>query len=824
MKRVHVYFDPADAPQTLFDRAIEVLLCGLLLFCPATFGGVHAWAEEVVIAIAVAITLLLAIKLMLRPDARFVTTWTYLPIALFLGLVAFQLLPLPTSAMRVLSAATARTKTDLLSDLPNAASVLAKMSLTFNADATLRQLRLLLAVVFVFVAVVNVYQRIEQIRRLLVTIALIGSATAILAIAQSVTHASRIYWLIPTTSGVASSGTFENHSHFCQFMNLSIGAMLALLLLQWYTFFRNGELGELDWRQKLLSPEFRTLWLLIAALVLAATSILLSLSRGGVISMIVAALVTVPLIATKAHVKGAGWTFVLLVLAISGVLFYFGSEAVFARLGSITYARSQGSRLEMLRDLTHAWRQYPIFGTGLGSYRYVYPFFDTSGISAVAAHAENEYAQTMTETGAIGLAVAMWFLAIVAASFTRAIRGRRSASGAIAIGLGYGLIAILLHSTSDFGQHIPANAMLTAISCALIVSVARLRDRELGLESAPPEFRGSRPPRIGAGLIVAGVGAVMIFAADRARVGESAYRAARADEQQFRQRGWLGSIDEYRDLITAARRATTVQPRNVDYRYWQDVYIRFYATSPLRAPYMIGDATRLVDDLNAARQLAPSFGPLFSELGYVERFILNRPEGAVHIRKGFELEPSDPRACLDVAQLEAVDGNWPDAVKHFRRCIQLAPGMDTEILPFVAIEMNRPADALAIADGNAVPLRRLQELLKDRPADTAIAADARARETALNRAAAEQKDCDAFTLVLSARSYASEGDYSKAIEQFHLAIAQDYRQPGWHFELAQSLARANKPADAIRELRICLNQQPNLGEAEALLKELTKPR
>ena len=111
-----------------------------------------------------------------------------------------------------------------------------------------------------------------------------------------------------------------------------LSAMLALLLLQWHTYFRNGELGNLDWRQKLLSPEIRTLWLLIAAIAVGATSILLSLSRGGVIAMIAASLVTVPLVATKAHVKGAGWAFVLLMLAAFGIVSYLGSDAVFARI------------------------------------------------------------------------------------------------------------------------------------------------------------------------------------------------------------------------------------------------------------------------------------------------------------------------------------------------------------------------------------------------------------------------------------------------------------------------------------------------------------
>jgi tetratricopeptide (TPR) repeat protein len=461
---------------------------------------------------------------------------------------------------------------------------------------------------------------------------------------------------------------------------------------------------------------------------------------------------------------------------------------------------------------------------------------DTSSIAAVAAHAENEYAQVLTEAGGIGLAMAIWFLMVIATCFGRAIKGRRSAGGAIAIGLSYGLLAILVHSISDFGQHIPANAILTAITCALMVSVARLRRRELGLERAPAEFRGSRMLRTIAAIVVAAIGGAMILGADRARAGEAAYRAARATEDDFRKHDWNRRADDYRELIAQARRAANAQPRNVEYRYWLCVYIRNYISGPLRAATDVRDisaetrariavfAQTLVKELNAARVLAPTFGPVYSELGYIERFILNLPDGAAHIRKGFELAPSDPGACFDAAQLAARDGDWTEAIRLFRKCMELAPGVDNEVIPLVAIELNRPGEALKIADGHAGALRRLQELLRDDPGDAAIASEARAREIVLVRAAAEQKDCDAQTLVLSARSYAIEGEDAKAIEQFRRAIAWDYRQPGLHFELAQVLVHAGRSDEAMRELRICLTQRPNFGEAQTLLKELSRSK
>jgi lipopolysaccharide biosynthesis regulator YciM len=218
--------------------------------------------------------------------------------------------------------------------------------------------------------------------------------------------------------------------------------------------------------------------------------------------------------------------------------------------------------------------------------------------------------------------------------------------------------------------------------------------------------------------------------------------------------------------------------------------------------------------------LCPTFGPAYCEMGQIEKFILDRPEGAAHIRKGFELAPHDSGATFVAARLEASEGNWPQAVALMRRTMILSPGMRGEILEFLVREMNRPEEALKVAEGDVQALGSLSELLENRPQDTAIAQEARRQETALLRAAAARKDCDAQTLARAARGYVSDGELNAAIECYRRALRQDYGQTRWHFELAKALANANRPDEAINELRICLIQQPNFGEAQSLLKQL----
>src|SRR5438552_18439427 len=96
MQPLRIQFAAVDARETALDRAIEWLLIGLIAFCPLMFGAVVAWSEGVFLLFACAIASCLAIKLILRPDERFVWSWTFLPISLFVLLVALQLVVLTT--------------------------------------------------------------------------------------------------------------------------------------------------------------------------------------------------------------------------------------------------------------------------------------------------------------------------------------------------------------------------------------------------------------------------------------------------------------------------------------------------------------------------------------------------------------------------------------------------------------------------------------------------------------------------------------------------------------------------------------------------------
>jgi hypothetical protein len=206
------YLNKVNLAAGQFDTFIEWMLFAMLAFMPFALGAVQAWSEQVVITFAFAIAVCFALKLILCPDTALSWFWVLIPVILFLLIPVIQLIPIPTGLVSHLSSNTASVKSELLSGLTNQEHSLDSMTLSFYPNATKHDLRLVLSIVAVFFVVLNVFRQPEQIKRLLMAITVIGGAVVLLALAQDITNADKIYWTIPIRNP-AISGPFVNHSH-----------------------------------------------------------------------------------------------------------------------------------------------------------------------------------------------------------------------------------------------------------------------------------------------------------------------------------------------------------------------------------------------------------------------------------------------------------------------------------------------------------------------------------------------------------------------------------------------------------------------------------
>jgi O-antigen ligase/tetratricopeptide (TPR) repeat protein len=805
-----------------FDRAIEVLLIGLLAFGPLALGAVEAWSEQGVIALSAAMVLLLLAKRVLFPAIPFVWTWAYVPVAVFILLAAFQLVPLPASVVEAISPETVALKTELLGDLPAADEVLSSMSLSFYSRATRHDLRLVLAVVAVFVVVVNLYREPGRIKRLLGAIAVIGGALALLALAQDIAGNGKIYGFIPTYDG-ATSGPFINHSHYGQFMNLSMGAALALLLVLLHEAFAGQRFTPREVVAYLQSPEAKSIKLLIAMIVVGAATVFVSLTRGGMVSMLIAAVFTTLLLSARQSLKGRGWVIVLVALGVFVCVLWVGFDQVYDRLASLRdIDLAEGGRWQIVRDIGSILAKFPAFGTGLGTHAVVFPAFDTSSIAALAAHAENEYAQAAEETGLIGFVALIVFMILIGFSYALSVRGRSVPIRSAVYGLGFGLAAVAVHSFSDFGQHLPANAALTATLCGLLLALSA-RSPQAG----PAPHRLARQA-VSLALLVLAVGgfAWALLGANRARVAEAHWNEVRRTADQLENETWQDSEQAYAYLFEQAAAAVAAEPDNIEYAHQLGIY-KWLSLTPYvdpntddLDPQALPWARAIVTELHEARPLCPTFGALYCLAGEIEKFALNDPNGAEHIRQGYRLAPNSATACFAAARIDVEAGDGEAAFAKLARAAQLDGSTFTQGAALCVDIMARPDLALQLAGENAGRLSYVADRLAAQDGHTDLAAQARARALELLAQQAEDPDAPAGTQVSMARHDVEQGEFDTAIARYRLALRKDYDQVGWHYELAVLLARTGRVGKARHEAQICLRLRPDYRPAQRLLEEL----
>jgi len=819
-----------DSPVSYFDKVIEWLLISLLAFMPLAFGAVEAWSEEVVVALAAAISLCFLLKLIIEKNERFIWSWAFVPVAIFIFIAIIQLIPLRAGLVTAISPNTAATKQELLGDLPNSSALLRFMTLSFYPNATKQNLRLVLSVAAVFFVVVNIYRRPDQIKRLLGAIAIIGGSIAVLALAQDLFGNGKIYWFISPGAGLARSGTFVNHSHYGQFMNLSIGAALGLIMVKLHEAFTKKKITPEIVLEYLSSPAAKVIWLLLAIIIIGVATVFVSLTRGGMVGMLLAAGFTTVVISTRRSLRGQSWIMVLLALAAFICVLYLGFDAVYDRLATLRDMRvAEAGRWQIVKDIALAWTRFPAFGTGLGTHEVVYTMFDRSTIRALAAHAENEYAQAAEETGLIGLAALVVFGIIVWVNYVRNAKSGSIPIRSAAYGLGFGLLAIMLHSFSDFGQHLPANAMLSGVSCALLLGLAKIGQKTNPDIKIDRVSQSSRVLRIIALVCMAGFWTWAILGANNARLAESHWKKALVLEQSLMGQDRQASDSEYVNLISNAATAADFQPDNIKYKHWLNVY-RWGSISRITDPntgaVIIPEqgmefVHRIVDELHNARLLCPTYGATYCVVGQLEKSTLGNPNGAELIRKGYQLAPCDPTACYVAGLLDIEEQHIDASFGKFSRAIALDGRFLQSVINIYVNHASRPDLAVAIAGDNSGRLSYVANALADMEEHEDIAKKAQARVIELLKQKCSDPDAPASSLASLANVYRREKNNQAAIELYGRALKLDYGQVQWRFALAGLLRDTGKIPEAIHEARICLRLSPQFKAAERLIADLS---
>jgi len=402
--------------------------------------------------------------------------------SLFVAETAFQLVPLPARALKTISPKTSELYEFCLSEqrqsigthrgAATSTSRLSNRPLSIYPHATRDELLKGLAYAGVFLLVVFKLGNRRQLKRIWVAIALTGFALALEGIVQKATSPHRIYWFWRSKHGGNSFGPYVNRNHFAGYMDMAVPLVLALGLYERFRRVRREEPEGTETNSHL--P--RGLWITMAVTMGVAT--MLSLSRGGMVSMAFA----LAFMAAIRHRVGRAWivgAFVCIVLAS----FSLKWEPLSNRLATLLHLGGKEAgqwRMEAGREALRIWRDFPVVGTGLGTFSSIDRKYRQEPTWVRRQYVEVDWLQLVSEMGASGIVSVATFLGgVFALGLLRHRRGHASFIDMLLSGGCTSMVAILIHSWGDFNLHIPANAFLFAVILGMIVAATRVRAREM---------------------------------------------------------------------------------------------------------------------------------------------------------------------------------------------------------------------------------------------------------------------------------------------------------------------------------------------------------
>ncbi|WP_395340678.1 O-antigen ligase family protein [Ningiella sp. W23] len=433
------------------------LLLGLLFLLPIPLGANRPWAWSFFEICIFSLSIYTCIKM---PSARHVGLSKYMSmIYLWLGfifLALLQIIPLPEAIVSLLSPASAE-----LYSLSNADTFYLSID---SGQSTINFIKLL-SLFCLMTLIMQLVNSEKRIKLLLLTMLAAGTFQA-------------LYGTITILSGAQTSlvfdmdiknratGSFVYHNHFANFLLLSLAAGIGLIVA---ALEKDKSMSKRDRLRTFIETLLGSKTIVRIGLAIIVIGLVMSRSRMGNVAFF-ASVAIVGLIALMLIRNRSNGLLIFVVSMFIIDLFivsaYFGLERVKDRLAQTSLANE--SRDEIVADALPIIQDFPLFGSGAGSFYSIFPQYQQNYVSAFYDHAHNDYLQFVIEFGLVG---AFILLAICLFTFYKAFRAMYLRKNSIFKGTSFAVaVAVLgmcIHISVDFPLQGYANACYFVVFIAL---------------------------------------------------------------------------------------------------------------------------------------------------------------------------------------------------------------------------------------------------------------------------------------------------------------------------------------------------------------------
>ena len=377
------------------------------------------------------------------------------------------------------------------------------ISISMDREKTRDYARLLFLALLTLVLTAQFFDTQRSALLLLSVVALNAIAISCFGLLQRASHNpdDTIYGFRLVTSPF---GPFVNQNNAAGFLLMGMACALALVAELYRgekaksNSHRSMAGHRTTIRQRLIDSvrifaselDAKKLTAIIAGLVIAA-AIISSTSRGGFLGLTLGGFCTITFYALRYR----SFTAIIgLLVLISGIIFlvrFIGVEDdVRQELSTLNEINLVGteSRVAHWKENVTSIGQFAPLGSGLGTYVNVHRMNRQEPELRIWYFAENQYLQTLIETGIIGLILLLTALILLCSAWHHiAFCSADQKSQACITILGAFLIpSQIIAATFDFGLFIPANTILMAALCGLIAGRSQTL-QNLATREKPPK-------------------------------------------------------------------------------------------------------------------------------------------------------------------------------------------------------------------------------------------------------------------------------------------------------------------------------------------------
>lgn len=392
----------------------------------------------------------------------------------FIVLCAIQIIPLPSFIVSALSP----TSFELFSAV-NAD----QFYLSVDPGQSMISFVKMLSFFCLFVCVLSLVTSEYRIRLLLLTFVASGTFQALYGSLEVLLgNNSSLMFNLPV-DGIAT-GTFVYKNHYANFLVLCLAAGIGLVV----TSLQKGKAtSSKDVLRNVATTLLGSKTLIRICIAIMVIGLVMSRSRMGLAAFFIALTIVgvIALVLIKNRSRSLSVFIIsMIVIDLFIVSTYFGLERIKTRLMETSLA--QESRDEVIKDAYPIISDFPLTGSGAGSFYSTFPSYQVAPINAFYDHLHNDFLQFLIEYGVIGMFI---LSTIVIFCIYKCMRAMRKRKNSIFKGAGFACLmaytAMSLQMMVDFPLQAYANAayFVVFLGLSMVINSLKLNKRIVSVKA-----------------------------------------------------------------------------------------------------------------------------------------------------------------------------------------------------------------------------------------------------------------------------------------------------------------------------------------------------